>query len=63
MVEAGALTCLPKGQYPMVVNPIGVVRAPHSNKVRRVINMRCVNTHLAKKMFTFEGLSDLVVIA
>ena len=31
MVEAGAFTRFPKGQHPMVVNPIGVVPKPHSD--------------------------------
>ncbi len=42
MVEAGALIHLPKIQRPTVVNPIGVVRKPRSDKFRLVINMRCL---------------------
>ena len=49
MVEAGALTRLPRGHRPTVVIPIGVVSKPHSDKFRLVINMRYVNKHLAKK--------------
>ena len=48
MVEAGALTRLPKGQRPKVVISIGVVRVPRSDKFRLVINMRYANKHLAK---------------
>ena len=63
MVEAGALTRLPRGQRPTVVSPIGVVAKPHSEKFRLVINTSYVNKHLAKKVFKFEGLGDLADIA
>ena len=63
MVEAGALTRLPRGQRPTVVSPIGVVAKPHSEKFRLVINTRYVNNHLAKNVFKFEGLGDLADIA
>ena len=63
MVEAGALTRLPRGQRPTVVSPIGVVPKPHSDKLRLVINLRYVNKHLAKTVFKFEGLVDLADIA
>jgi len=39
IVETGALTCLPKGQRPTMVNSIGVDRKTHSNKFRPVINI------------------------
>jgi hypothetical protein len=58
LVEAGALTRLPKGQRPTVVILIGVVRKPRSDKVRLVVNTRCMDKHLAKKVFKFEGWSD-----
>ena len=55
MVEAGALTRLPKGQRPTVVFLIRVVRKPRSDKFRLVINMKYGNKHLAKKVFKFKG--------
>jgi len=61
MAEAGALTRLPEGQCPTVVNhPIGVGRKPHSEKFRLVVNMKYVNKHLANNVFKFEGFSDFV---
>ncbi len=63
MVESGALTRLPRGHRPTVVSPIGVVAKPHSDKFRLVINMRYVNKHLAKNVFKFKGLVDLVDMA
>jgi len=49
---------------PDVVSPIGVVKKPHSDKFRLVINMRYVNKHLTKKkVFKFEGFADLADIA
>jgi hypothetical protein len=63
MVEAGALTRLPRGQRPTVVSPIGVVPKPHSDKFRLVINMRYVNKHLANMVFKLEGLAVLADIA
>jgi len=63
MMEANDLTRLPRGQRPTVVSPIGVVREPHFDKFRLVINMRYVSKHLAKKVFKFEGLVDLADIA
>jgi hypothetical protein len=56
MVEASALTRLPKGQRPTVVILIGVARKPRSYKFCLVINMKYGNKHLAKKVFKFEGL-------
>ena len=58
MVKAGALTRLPKGQRPTVVIFIDVVRKLRSDKFRLVVNTRCMNKHLAKKVFKFEGWSD-----
>ena len=46
-----------------MVNPIGVVRKLHSDKFRIVINMMYVNKNLAKKVFKFERLTDLLDIA
>jgi len=63
MVEAGALTRLPKGQRPTVVIPIGVVIKPRLDKFRLVINTRYVNKYLAKKVFKLEWLSDLAFFA
>ncbi len=63
MVEVGALIRLPKGQRPAVVTQIKVVRKPRSDKFRLVIKLRYVNQYLAKKVFKFEGLSNLAVIA
>jgi hypothetical protein len=42
-----------------VISPLGVVPEPNSEKLRLVVNMKYVNVHLAKKVFKFEGLSDL----
>ena len=63
MEVEGALTPMPRGQRPTVVSPIGVVPKPRSDKFRLVINMRYVTNYLAKKVFKFEGLSDLADIA
>jgi len=60
MLEAGAASVLPPGVNPTVVSPLGVVTKAHSTKLRLVINMIYVNEHLAKRVFKFEGLSDLV---
>jgi hypothetical protein len=60
--RAPSLARLPKGQRPTVVKHIGVVRKPHSDKFRLVINIRYVNKHLAKKVFKFEELVDLADI-
>jgi hypothetical protein len=59
MLEAGAVSVLPSGTLPIVVNPLGVVPKPRSDKLRLVVNMKYVNEHLAKIVFKFEGLSDL----
>jgi hypothetical protein len=59
MIKAGAALVLPSGVIPTVVSPLGVVTKSHSTKLRLVINMRYVNEHLTKRVFTFEGLSNL----
>jgi hypothetical protein len=59
MLEAGAVSVLPSGILPFVVSPLGVVPKPRSDKLRLVVNMKYVNEHLAKRVFKFEGLSDL----
>ena len=59
MLEAGAASALPPGGIPTVVRPLGVVTKAHSTKLRLIINMIYVNDHLAKRVFKFEGLSDL----
>ena len=63
MLEAGAVSVLPSGTLPIVVNPLGVVPKPRSRKLRLVVHMKCVNEHLAKKVFKFEVLADLADIA
>ena len=59
MIKAGAASVLPSGVIPTVVSPLGVVTKSHSTKLRLVIDMRYVNEHLTKRVFKFEGLSDL----
>jgi hypothetical protein len=59
MVEAGAASELPSGVIPTVVSPLGVVPKPHSDKLRLIVNMRYVNDHLVKRVFKFEGLTDI----
>ncbi len=59
MLEAGAVSILPSGTVPFVVSPLGVVPKPRSDKLRLVVNMKYVNEHLAKRVFKFEGLSNL----
>jgi len=59
MIEAGAASALPSGVKPTVVSPLGVVTKSHSTKLRLVVDMRYVNDHLTKRVFKFEGLSDL----
>jgi hypothetical protein len=63
MVEAGAASALPRGIIPTVVSPLGVVPKPHSDKLRLIVNMRYVNNHLVKRVFKFEGLTDIVDMA
>ncbi len=59
MIKAGAASVLPSGVIPTVVSPLGVVTKSHPTKLRLVIDMRYVNEHLTKRVFKFEGLSDL----
>jgi hypothetical protein len=59
MVEACAASALPFGVIPTVVSPLGVVPKPDSEKLRLIANMRYVNNHLVKRIFKFEGLSDI----
>ncbi len=59
MLEAGAVSVLPSGILPIVVSPLGVVPKPRTDKLRRVVNMKYANEHLAKRVFKFEGLSDI----
>jgi hypothetical protein len=59
MTEVGAVSALPSGVFPAVISPLGVVPRPYSDKHRLVVNMKYVNEHLARRLFKFEGLSDL----
>ncbi len=51
------------GVIPTVVSPLGIVPKPHSEKLRLVVNMRYVNKYLVKRVFNFEGLSDIADMA
>jgi hypothetical protein len=62
MVEAGALAHLStKSQRPTVVILIDVARKLRSDKFCLVLNTRCMNKHLAKKLFKLEGWSDSTI--
>ncbi len=63
MLAANAVTLLPPGEKPRVVNPLGVVPKRGTNKFRLTVNTRYVNRHLGKKLFMFEGLKDLADLA
>ncbi len=63
MVEAGAASALPTGIIPTVVSPLGVIPKPHSDKLRLIVNTRYINDHLVKRVFKFEGLTDIVDMA
>ena len=63
MVKVGAASALPSGVIPTVMSPLGVVPKPHSEKLRLIVNMRYVNDHLVKRVFKFEGLSDIADMA
>ena len=63
MLSAGAVTMFPLGQKPTVVSPLGVFPKPHTSKYRLTVNLSCVNRHLGKEAFKFEGLRDLVDIS
>ncbi len=59
MLESGAALVLPPDERPKVVSPLGIVTKAHSTKLRLVINMRYVNEHFTKRVFKFQGLTDL----
>ncbi len=63
MVAANAITLLPLGEKILVVNPLGVVQKPRTDKFRLTVNMRYVYRHQGKKAFKFEGLKDLADLA
>ncbi len=48
---------------PTVVSPLGVDPKPHSDKKRVKSNTRHVNQHLVKRLFEFDGLSNIPDIA
>jgi len=56
MLAARAISILPKGERPEVMNPLGVVRKATEGKFRLVINIRYVNEYMVKKKFKFEGM-------
>ena len=58
-IEAGAASALSTGVIPTVVSPPDVVPKPYSEKLRLVVLMRNVNNPLVKRVFEFEGLSDI----
>ena len=57
MLAADALTLLPPGEKPWVVNPLGVVPKARIEKFRLTVIMRFVNRHLVDKAFKLEGPS------
>jgi hypothetical protein len=63
MVGAGAASDLPIGVITTAVSPLGVVPKPLSDKLRLIDDMRYVNNHLVKRVFKFEGLSDIADMA
>ena len=63
IVEASAASALPTCFVPIVVSPLGVIPKPHSNKLGLIVNMIYVNKHLTKRVFKFEGLSDIADMA
>jgi hypothetical protein len=62
MVEACAASAPHLGVIPTVVSRQGAVPKPHSNKLRLIVNMTYANKDLAKRVFKFEGLSDIADI-
>jgi hypothetical protein len=62
MGEVGAVSALPSDVISTVISPL-VVPKPHSGKFRLIFNMRYVNEHLVKRVFDFEGLSDIADMA
>jgi len=64
MIVAGAIMILPKGERrPDVASPLGVVPKGTEGESMLIISMRCVNEHMVKKKFKFEGLKDLEDLA
>jgi len=63
ILKADAIDKLPIGVRPTVVSPLGVVPKARTVKLRLIMNLRYVNRHLIKKVFKFEGLSDLTDLA
>ena len=63
MLEAGAISKLPVGFRPEVVNPLGVVSKGKEEKFRLVINVSYANDHMVTNKFKFEGISDLANLA
>ena len=63
MVAANAVTLMPLGEKPLLVNTLGMVPKPRTDKFRLTVNMRYVNWHLGKKAFKFEGFKDLADLA
>jgi hypothetical protein len=64
MLKASAIDRLPSiGVKPSVVSPLEVVPKARIGKLRLIMNLRYVNRHLIKKVFKFEGLSDLTDLA
>jgi hypothetical protein len=63
MVEAGAASALLACFIPTAVSPLGVVPKPRLNKSRLIVNMIYVNKQITKRVFKFEGLSDIADMA
>ena len=63
MMIAGAASVLPLGVRPTVVRPLRVVPTSHYNKLQLLVNITCVNEHLAKRVFEFESPSDVADMA
>jgi hypothetical protein len=64
MLEAWTASVLPFGVSPTVASLLGLVCIPHSDKLRIIINMTCVNEHFVKRVvFKFEGLSGIADMA
>jgi hypothetical protein len=63
MVGAGAASALPTGVIPTVVSPLDVLPNPHSDNLHLIVNMRYANDHLVKRVFKFEGLTDIADMA
>jgi hypothetical protein len=63
MIEAGATSALPSDVIQTIVSPLGVVPKNHSNKLRLIVYVMYVNKHLTKRVFKFEGLSDIADMA